>query len=337
MKRIPTSKVTDLLKALAEKARVYAPVAEDGLVFLREWKGQELASSYVNTENSLKDVLYPQTDTLLEFRGGYEDLSINEPNGPEAQVVFGSRPCDAHGLDLIARVFLGGECTDETFRARRESTVVMTVACEKAGPYCFCSAMGGSPAGERGSDVMLYPMGDYLYVDALTERGRALLEGQTLLAEASESEAEKAKGQCEDVRVPAAEGLPVEGLSERLKGLFDHPYWAEVSKRCHSCGICTYTCPTCYCFSVFDAPRGSAGRRLRGWDSCQFKEFLLMAGGHNPRPTKKERVRQRFMHKLNYFVDTYGEYQCVGCGRCVEKCPVNLHILGVITDLEGVV
>jgi predicted aldo/keto reductase-like oxidoreductase len=33
------------------------------------------------------------------------------------------------------------------------------------------------------------------------------------------------------------------------------------------------------------------------------------------------------MHKLKYYVDKYGNgIQCVGCGRCVRHCPVNIDI-----------
>ena len=43
------------------------------------------------------------------------------------------------------------------------------------------------------------------------------------------------------------------------------------------------------------------------------------------------RFRQRFMHKLVYFpANNDGMYSCVGCGRCVEKCPSALNIVKVI-------
>jgi sulfhydrogenase subunit beta (sulfur reductase) len=47
------------------------------------------------------------------------------------------------------------------------------------------------------------------------------------------------------------------------------------------------------------------------------------------------RVRQRFMHKLKYFVDKYDQgIMCVGCGRCVRQCPVNIDIRKVLRDDE---
>lgn len=66
-----------------------------------------------------------------------------------------------------------------------------------------------------------------------------------------------------------------------------------------------------------------------------YPEYTLMAGGHNPRPTRKERVRNRFMHKLKYHLDRY-DMVGVGCGRCVRKCPVNIDITKIINDLKEV-
>ena len=35
-----------------------------------------------------------------------------------------------------------------------------------------------------------------------------------------------------------------------------------------------------------------------------------------------QRFRQRFMHKLVYYpANNDGMFSCVGCGRCVDKCP----------------
>ena len=66
--------------------------------------------------------------------------------------------------------------------------------------------------------------------------------------------------------------------------------------------------------------------RVRSWDSCQYALFTLHASGHNPRPLKKARMRQRVMHKFSYARETAGTVFCSGCGRCVRACPVNLDI-----------
>ncbi|MGM0453964.1 MAG: 4Fe-4S dicluster domain-containing protein, partial [Thermodesulfobacteriota bacterium] len=103
--------------------------------------------------------------------------------------------------------------------------------------------------------------------------------------------------------------------------------WNPEAFACINCGTCTYACPTCWCFDVQDETFGKSGVRIRNWDSCMYPIFSLHASGHNPRGTKVGRVRQRFMHKLKYYVDKYDSgIQCTGCGRCVRLCPVNIDI-----------
>ncbi len=45
-------------------------------------------------------------------------------------------------------------------------------------------------------------------------------------------------------------------------------------------------------------------------------------------------LRQRVMHKFSYTVDRYGQSFCVGCGRCVNRCPVNIDIREILDELE---
>jgi len=118
--------------------------------------------------------------------------------------------------------------------------------------------------------------------------------------------------------------------------LFAAPFWEGVSFSCINCGTCTYLCPTCWCFDIQDEVWGKQGDRIRNWDACMFPLFTLHGSGHNPRDKKVQRVRQRFMHKLKYYVDKYGDgVCCVGCGRCVQFCPVNIDIRRVCERMNG--
>ena len=45
---------------------------------------------------------------------------------------------------------------------------------------------------------------------------------------------------------------------------------------------------------------------------------------------------QKLIHKLVYYPSQNdGIYSCVGCGRCVNKCPQRLNIVKVIKKLGG--
>ena len=122
----------------------------------------------------------------------------------------------------------------------------------------------------------------------------------------------------------------IKNLKEKLDKAFDASFWNEIHQKCLGCGICTFLCPTCYCFDITDEVKDEQGKRIRCWDSCMFPQFTLHASGHNPRPTYRERMRQRIMHKFNYCPENYKETFCVGCGRCIRNCPVNLDIRQII-------
>jgi len=97
-------------------------------------------------------------------------------------------------------------------------------------------------------------------------------------------------------------------------------------------------CPTCYCYDVADSVElGSrAGNRTRTWDSCLFANHALVGSGENFRGPRASRVKFRFYHKQRGFVAEYGRPSCVGCGRCISACPVNIDVVQVIDRLREV-
>lgn len=332
-------KVADALNALGNANLVYIPVKNKrGLV---EYK--ELGKDANATEMKLdgrpdippKAIMFPQTQVLFSFKkvGGKIEITPTVPDERE-KVIFGVRPCDSIAISVLDKVFLGGKFVDSYYKARREKVVVFTIACDgPADSNCFCPSTGGSPAATEGSDVMLYDVGDSYYVHGITDRGKKVLEAMSANLEKPSPDQEKRKD--EIIRkAESAEGFTRKITQEsigKLDASFDSKYWDDVSRRCLSCGACTYYCPTCHCFDINDE---KGGKRVRTWDSCQFSNFTMHTSSHNPRTAKAQRLRNRYYHKFKYSKDNTGRYLCVGCGRCIALCPAGLDITKVISEVK---
>jgi len=321
-----------LLKA-GEHYEVYAPKSREDYTILDVFgEGDTVAISHRSTRTPLKSLFLPQSEKLFSFRGS--EIVDNKADD-KPRLIFGSHPCDAVSLMMLDRVFDDTMYPDTYYLNKRERSTIFTLACYKSEPSCFCTAVGGSPAGTDGSDLIGTLLGDRCYVEVLTEKGTRLIEEyHTFFDSARDDDHNNAIQQAQMVADSIVWKENISFLKEKLDGMFDHPLWDKIHLRCLGCGICTYLCPTCYCFDITDEVSLDHGRRVRSWDSCMYSRYTLHASGHNPRPTGKERWRQRFLHKFQQTVERYGITFCVGCGRCVKNCPVNIDIRDLIEQVK---
>ena len=335
MKRISLERLPEFFSALSEKNPLYLPVKSENGAFFRRWEKGCEAELKENTVRSAKDFFFPQTENFARFFIDGKKIEVQEVRLPdEPFILFGVRACDVKSFDVLDRVFLQ-EPVDTFYRARRENAVIISLACREPEETCFCQAFG-IDAAEPGGDIAAWEKDGFLYLDAKTEKGKALLEKEGL-ENADGTEAESAK---EDIRA-ILKKLPLQNLPldafqpEKLMEFFSDPRWKELSHSCIGCGTCTFVCPTCQCFDIRDFDTGHGVQRFRCWDSCMYRDFSQMAAA-NPRLTQLERFRQRFMHKLIYYpANNDGLFMCVGCGRCLKKCPVHMNIVKVIKTLGG--
>lgn len=327
-KVIEKSKLPNLVGELTEEYEVFAPVKKKNIVsFERLSSGNEAYLGFRNTKKSPKEVFFPQTETLFTYKTSKKDVELAEsPTVKGKRVVLAVRPCDARSFVLLDKFLSSGEHEDVYYLEKRKNTAIVGLACNHPLSTCFCTSLGGSPFGKEGMDLLLQDINDKYLIETVTERGEKLIEKFPWLKDAEKADIEKAKKLSEDAETAVRSKVSVDGVSEKLDGMFDDPFWDQICQKCLNCGVCTFLCPTCCCFDILD----EEGKRVRIWDSCQFSCFTLQGSGHNPRPSGKERMRQRIMHKFNYFVKNYGESFCVGCGRCVQECPVNLDIREVV-------
>ena len=337
MYKIAKENLSALFQKIAEDRALYVPVSNGNQVNFANWtEDAQVNLDALKTVKSPKDAFFPQSENLYTcYRDGKKMTIEPEELVNQNFVVFGMKACDVKGVEVLDKVFLA-EPVDTFYAARRANGIIVAMACHEPEETCFCKVFGIDCA-DPVADVATGMVEGELYWKALTEKGEALTTAvESLLTDTDEAKVEEEKNAIRAI----VEKLPYSNLSlegwngDVLSEKFDSPVWEELYKPCLACGTCTFVCPTCQCYDIKDYDTGHGIKRYRCWDSCMYSDFTMMAHGNN-RTSQLQRFRQRFMHKLVYFpANNDGMYSCVGCGRCVEKCPSSLNIVKVIKAFE---
>lgn len=338
MKKVLLENSAKLFNKIAENATLYIPVdLEKGRVAYKKYTDGMVMSDALKTDRSAKDFFFPQTESLMEFKVDGKNIEVIDTRSEnEDFVVFGVRACDVRSLEVLDKVFLA-EPVDTYYKNRREHGVIVSMACSRPNETCFCGTFGIDASSPQG-DIECYKTEDAFYFDAKTEKGKAILEKiADVLEDADDKAVKEQKAKIKKV----LDKLPLKDLSAEKFGkdktdeFFNSLEWKNLSQSCLGCGTCTFVCPTCQCYDIKDFKTNTGVQRYRCWDSCMYSDFTKMSAGQ-PRLTQLERFRQRFMHKLVYFpTNNDGMFSCVGCGRCVSKCPISMNIVKVMKTLGG--
>jgi sulfhydrogenase subunit beta (sulfur reductase) len=324
------------LKDLAKDYDLFAPVrlAEGVSVYKKIDPAEEIDLDSSNPQKPVKEVFFPQSEAMLRFEKAENRQRVTSTDEvKKPRVVLGARACDIQAISLLDDVFLGKEYTDVYFLQKRKTTTLIGFACNHPLSTCFCASTGGGPFTREGSDLFFIDLGEAYLVEPLTEKGKALTQNK-LFAKASAKEIALASDLEKKAVKKSDASLPVEGIEKKLDQLMESRFWDRVHEKCIGCGVCTFLCPTCHCFDIVDEAVNEQGQRVRNWDTCLSSLYSLETSGHNPRPTGRERTRQRVMHKFNYFPKNFKKIACVGCGRCILYCPVNFDIRQVIQEIK---
>jgi sulfhydrogenase subunit beta (sulfur reductase) len=333
---IAKTEVVSLLNTLIKEYKVFAPVEQNGFITFQEiHSGSEAFLDYINSKKPPKEIFFPQSERLFSYDlSKREGWGVEEPAPEEKQkIIFGIRPCDARSLVLLDNVFDGQLYKDPYYTDKRKNTTIIALGCNQPGSTCFCTSLGGGPFSQDGSDLLMVDIGQKYILQVVTEKGEKLAKKHNEFKAAEDHSLSSMRDTIETAEALTKSKIEVQKVTEKLDSMFDDPFWDLVSEKCLGCAVCTYLCPTCYCFDITDEVTGQRGERVRTWDSCAFPNFTLQASGVNPRPGSKERLRQRIMHKFDYFVANHGMAACVGCGRCIKECPVNLDIQVVLNSI----
>jgi NAD(P)H-flavin reductase/formate hydrogenlyase subunit 6/NADH:ubiquinone oxidoreductase subunit I len=308
---------------------VIGPVAKGSeFVFAQIDSAADLRLDYDTTIlPPLKKYLAPPKEVLMTFNG--QDMD-GVPVPTDKQLLFGVHTCDVKGMLSLDKVFLG-TYPDPYYKARRENTVIIGLDCAQPCANGFCRSLSM----DAGFDLSLTDIGDKYVVSVGSETGKALVAG---LAPASAADLAAKNGAIKTSQEKMTRSIDCDNIGVFMHQNIDNPLWDDLKEKCLACGSCTNVCPTCFCFAVKDSIdlNLTTGERPRDWDSCQYVEFSRVAQEHVFRPDRAARIKQRMFHKMTYFGQQFdGAPGCVGCGRCVTQCIVNIDPVKVMADLRA--
>lgn len=213
MYKIAKERLPELYAAISAVRNLYLPVEDAGQCLFEKWEpGSKVCLDALKTVKSAKELFFPQSENLISFQVSGKNIGLVEDRDPaEPFVLFGVRACDAKSFAILDSVFLS-DPVDTFYKRRRETGVIVTLACSEPEETCFCGTFGIDAAQPAGGDVTAWMAENLLYWKPETEKGEALtkLLG-TLLEEASAKDEAALETEKENVRAVLAR-LPLADL-----------------------------------------------------------------------------------------------------------------------------
>jgi len=328
MKVTDKKKIEDWLNQLKQDVLVVAPVDTQGKLVYKEIEDiSQIVWDFERTDMPPRSQIFPMTESILSIEQGATTI-LKDPPAPREKVLFAVRPCDASSMVALDALFIDTGPIDPQYARNRRSVSLIGLSCPKMWDSCFCTVVGGAPDNTEGLDILLTKFDDFYSVKIVTKRGEELAANLSM--------------QEMDMEIPSPilnDKLPTLSNTKEWMEQFNDIFWNQLSHSCLSCRACSFVCPTCRCYDVRDEltsikPGIKTFERLRAWDSCTAVGYRRIAGGHNPRDTQTKRLKNRFYCKFMYFPVDFNAMGCVGCGRCIDACPVGINILEVISKVE---
>ncbi len=341
---IPLAGMPAFVGALMPAQKVLAPTRNDDGLCVFAWLN---APDQVDWDCGIprvspKQALLPRSEVLFRYHREKGKETVSPPPPPEPQAILGLHPCDVQAIKVLDAVFSAEPSPDQPYLARRAMTTLIGRGFVEDEPLVFCRELGIDPMDNRDCDAFLVPLaGDCsqgaasrMALEILTDKGTALKPAYARFPQAGEDDLAAIAAVRQQSSARVTRPLDLAAIQRNLEQIFDSELWNRIHEPCIGCGACAFLCPTCHCFDIQEEVRGMDGARVRVWDTCQFDLFTRHASGHNPRPSQKERSRQRIMHKFSYGVGRFQIPFCVGCGRCIAACPVHNDIRQILKEIQ---
>lgn len=298
-----------------------------------EFNIEDLALRKIRAAEPIKPFLFSPREKVASFPQPVE------PEGLEVRtLLFGVKGCDLRGIAVHKKMFLEGEFADPFFAQRLENIILVAADCPTPEKTCFCNLFGGKPFVTEGADLSLTVFDDGWLIEVLSERGAELMKMErngfekattSLFAKREEQRQKAIQILMEQNPKEWNPNLP-QAIADKSS---DKKFFSEAARDCVECFGCLLTCPTCFCFLLYDQGNAERFERTKVWDFCYIPMYARVGGGANPRARFIERFINRFHCKFMNFKNQNGFYACSGCGRCFTTCMGRIDIRNILGQL----
>ena len=343
---------------LAEEYSVYFPAIVEDRVHFQKYEPRRQSAETTSAPvwalerirpvEPIKAFLFSPRETVARFPGR-EGL----PDKHRKQVIIGAKSCDMMPLQVLQKLFLERDHVDPFYQQRRADTIIISADCPTPESTCFCNLLGLAPYVDAGSDISMTALEDGYLVQPMSAIGNELVFGRDKpFRPASDDEVETRDRLRRQAVAQLKEQNPQawrKDLPDAIEQRRDEKFWREAGKDCVECFGCLMTCPTCFCYLLYDQAttegrRTDAGKtqespeaepvpsfdRVKVWDACYYEGYARVGGGANARPRMWERFRNRFHCKWMNCTKDFGFHSCSGCGRCFSVCMGKIDIRRIL-------
>lgn len=295
---------------------------------------------YNCSPHSWKRFVFPPKQKILTATKLNENsFEITPEKNIQKKIAFlGMKPCELSALHTLDGVLLKSAFKDTPYELRRQNILTIVTNCSKASSTCFCTSMQTGPIAKSGFDLSITEIITAPKPSFLMTVGSPL--GHDVIKDLKLPEATKEQIDFIEIQgIETSRQISKTLDTSQIKDVFykkrTSPVWEKVGNACLSCANCTMVCPTCFCTTIEDTSdlAHNHAERWKNWDSCFNLDFTYMSGG-STRVSTSSRYRHWITHKLASWEDQFNQSGCVGCGRCITWCPVQIDITEVAKDLR---
>jgi ferredoxin len=301
--------------------------------FKQVFSFDEMDLDYTRSSSSIKNFFLPFREELSQYHFKKDDWDQHIEYRVNPRVIIGVRPCDINALNILDKIFVKGNFPSPYYIARRRNTFLVGMDHEPL-EDCFCESLN-KHAATGGFNLFCSDIGDRYYLAINSSKAFNFLK-HVKTSEPTKKDDQKFIERRKFIKASFKTKIEVSGLPSFLDIEFKSPIWKKWGDKCLNCGTCAMVCPTCYCHGVEENidVNLKTSHKERVLYSCNIIDFAEVAGGHNFRPLKEDRLKYRYYHHYRGFAENADEQICVGCNRCGRACLADINPKDVINDLR---